>query len=388
MKTKIKNVTLVPTSANNEVECAVCGAKAHVLVQHIKLEHGLSAVEYVDKYDAPLFSEFGGQIIRARVEKLSGSDNDDAAAGREFKAKSIEDLFGWEKEQFSCRVYEGKSPLVPTGSDEGFVYDYHATLALLFALHRKRPSCYIAGYSGTGKTQLVLNIARKLNREVIRLNLDSSLTRADIIGDWSLKGGQPYFNYGPLPRAMKRGAILLLDEYDLVNHYIAPLFRPILEDNPCLCIPENGGEVIVPSEGFAVVATANTWATGDESGLYGNTSTLSLADRQRFGLFVEVDYLEEEAEVGLLCAKVPDLEKDEANQFVLIANRIRSLYREGKIEEAVSPRQLVNWAEVFVDVGDVVSSANMAFLAPLRKSTQIAVKQLIEEAGFGPRKQT
>jgi len=371
----------VEKNADKKVTCKVCGHEAHVLFKHLKEKHKLTVRAYSEKYPgAAVFSDLGSEVFKS---KLGGSVSL-MVPDREYEMITLEDLMGWSGERaLKVKRFLGESPLVPLGSDDGYVYDYDATLALLFGLSRpKRNAVWISGTSGVGKTQLVLNVCRRVNREVIRVNLDSSVTRSDLIGDWVVVGGETRFKYGALAQAMVRGAVLLLDEFDLGNPYVVALFRPVLEDNPRLLILENGGEVIAPHPEFRVVATANTFGAGDESSLYGTTHSLSLADRQRFSLFIQMDYLKPEAEVKLLRDGVPNLDQDEAEAIVQVANRVRNQHKEHRIEEGISPRQLVNFAEVFDASGNAITAANMTFLLPLSASSQIAIRKLIEESGL------
>lgn len=369
------------SGSGGKVVCQECGKfESHVLLHHIRDAHGLTAVEYSDKHPgAPVFSETGGELIKSRVQDGGLL----VAPDRDFELVTVDTVFGTSGESYEVKRFLGDAPWVPAGNDDGFQYDLDALLGLLYALHREtRNSCWIGGYAGTGKTKLVINVCRRLNREVVRINFDSSITRADLIGDWVVRNGQTIFQYGLLPRAMRRGAVLLADEFDCINPYVAALFRPIMEDDPRLVILENGGEVIEPHPDFRVVATANTFGAGDDSGLFGTTQSLSLADRQRFALFIELDYLAPDKEKELLTDAVEDLDDDEAEMMVQVAGKIRESFKEGKLEESISPRQLVNWAEIYSESGNALVAANMAFLLPLTKSSQIAIRQLIEESGL------
>ena len=352
--------------------CAACGHTAHILLDHLQQAHQWTARQYQEQYpDAKIYSPLGYSLVRRYL--------DQDVTARPHETVTVETLMGWPNEPFEVRRFVGPARWVPPGDDSEYHYDYKATLGLLYALERpRRNAVWLCGYSGTGKTSLVLNLCRKLNREVVRVNLDSSLTRADLLGDWIVRDGATRFVHGLVPQAMRRGAVLLLDEFDLCNPYVLALFRPILEDNPRLVIPEHGGEVITPHPDFRIVATANTWGSGDTTGLYGTTQTLSVADRQRFSLFLHVDYLPTEVEAKLL---TPWLDVDEAEQLCKIANAIRAAFAAGSIEESLSPRQLVNWAEVYDAVGSVMQAAKMTFLQPLSESSALAIRQIICDAG-------
>lgn len=365
-------------TAFHPIQCAECDYRGHILLTHVEEAHGMAGRYYQEKYpDKPLFSDLGDRLMRQYTE-------DSGTVGRQSQTMPVSHLLGWPaNETFEVRRFLGRAPWVPAGDDEGFHYDYDTTLGLLYAFERSnRNAVWLQGYAGTGKTQLVLNLCRRLNREVVRVNLDSSITRSDLIGDWVVRDGATHFQHGLLPQAMRRGAVLLLDEYDLGNPYILALFRPVLELVPSLVILENGGERVEPHPDFRIVATANTWGNGDTSGLYGTTQSLSLADRQRFSLFLEMNYLKPAIEEKILKDAVPNLDAEEAESLVKLANAIRTQYAAGKIEESISPRQLINFAEVYDTVGWVLRAADLTLLRPMNPSSALAIRQLIADSGL------
>jgi cobaltochelatase CobS len=366
----------------SEVTCAECGHSAHILLPHLREVHNWVALDYQLAHpEAPVASPLGQQLLQRYVHE------EDVFVPRQSHTTTLAEVMtgvvGFEKgPPLKVRRFEGPSRYLPPGDDTGYYYDFDCTLLLCYALERpSRNALWLSGYSGTGKTCHVLHLCRRLGREVIRINLDSSITRADLIGDWVVREGSTRFQYGLLPIAMRRGAVLLLDEFDLGNPYIVALFRPVLEDNPRLVLLENGGEVVVPHPDFRVVATANTWGNGDASGLYGTTQSLSLADRQRFSLFAEMCYLKPPIEAQMLLDVVPDLDEEEARQFVKVANAIRAQFAAGKIEESISPRQLINWAEMYCEIGFALRAAVVTFLQPLSPSTAMAVRQILVDTG-------
>jgi cobaltochelatase CobS len=268
--------------------------------------------------------------------------------------------------------------MVPAG-DEHYVFPRRQTEYLLRAIGMEgRNGVYISGPSGTGKTQLVLNVFNRLKYECLRINGDSYKGRSEAIGEWKVKGSDMTFQYGPLPVAMRRGIPLLVDELDMLNPHALAILRPALEDSPRIVIDENGGEVVEATPGFMIIATTNTWGHGDPSGLYGTTSILSEADMQRFTSFIELDYLPSDVEIQILTTKTK-LKKEEATAFVKVANEIRAKAKEGKIDKAISPRQLINWANAHLDLGgEVEEAAMLSFLRAWPPEIQTAVIEIVK----------
>ncbi len=371
------------------VSCEECGKyHGHILVRHLKEEHNLTLAQYSAEHpDSPVVSEAGARMLAdARQRDSSSLETEE----REYEETTVANVMGPAfavAGDLEVIRYTDDAKYVPRGTDKGYIYNLKAALALFYTIMKDKvsSSIWFQGYSGTGKTQLVLNVCRRLALECVRVNLDSYVTRPDLLGDWMVIGGETVFNYGLLPRILKRKGkrILLLDEYDLANPYVSALFRPLLEtDDPQIVLLENGGEIIRPEPGLTIVATANTWGTGDTTGLYGTTQSLSLADRQRFGMFVPLGFLRPEEEIEMLTDTVKGLKQVEAEKIVQVANSVRALHTDGKIEESLSPRQLVNWAETYFDNGKIVAAARLTFLNPLPESSQTAIVKAFDEAGL------
>lgn len=361
------------------IACAICGHTDHVLVRHIQEAHGLHPKQYVEKHQAPVFSAEGAKVIQEQI----GGAALLSAPYRPSEMKTVEEVFDWPGESLKVRRYEGTTPFVPGGDDDGYKYNFNASMTVMLAMSRTgMNNVWIKGDAGTGKSELVVNMARRWGRELFRINFDSAITRAEIVGDWGVKDGKTVFNYGILPIAMKRGGVLLMDEFDLINPYLAPVFRPVLEKSRRLVILENGAEVIDAHPEFVVMVTANSWACGDETGMYAITNNLSVAELDRFHLFEEMDYLEPAVEAELVCDAVPELPADRAALLVQIAGSIRALHREKRIERPLSTRQLVSWARTYVDYGDVTRAADLTFIHPRSEGERVAIREVIAGAGL------
>jgi MoxR-like ATPase len=200
---------------------------------------------------------------------------------------------------------------------------------------------FITGMSGNGKTLMVEQVCATLKRECIRVNISVETDESDLIGGPTLIDGNVVYRDGPVMTAMKRGAILLIDEVDRGSNKLMCL-QGILEGKPYF--NKKSGEYIYPKRGFNVVATANTKGRGSEEGRY-LSQILDDAFLERFNITVEQEYPEAKVELKIL---KPLLNDDEfAENLVKWADVIRKTFAEGGVDEIVSTRRLVHIAKTY-----------------------------------------
>jgi cobaltochelatase CobS len=213
---------------------------------------------------------------------------------------------------------------------------------------------YIFGPTGSGKTSLVKEISAKLNYPVFEVTGHNRLEFPDLAGHLTVTDGNMSFQYGPLALAMKFGGLFLLNEIDLLDPSTVSGLNSVLDGSP-LCIPENGGELIVPNPMFRLAATANTNGGIDESGLYQGTLRQNIAFMDRFWL-CEINYPKPELEIELLAKITPLLPEILRLKMVEFAGEVRSLfmgtakksYTKTVLEVTFSTRTLIRWARLTV----------------------------------------
>ena len=199
---------------------------------------------------------------------------------------------------------------------------------------------FICGLSGNGKTMMVEQVCAKLKREAIRVNISIETDEDDLIGGNTLVDGNVVYREGPVLTAMKRGAILILDEIDRGSNKLMCL-QAILEGKPYF--NKKTGEVVTPASGFNVIATANTKGRGSDDGKFMGAQVLDEAFLERFAITVEQEYPSstQEKKIVLNKMEVADCVDDEfADKLVLWADVIRKTFYEGGIDELVSTRRL------------------------------------------------
>ena len=209
---------------------------------------------------------------------------------------------------------------------------------------------FVTGLSGNGKTMNVSQACAASNRECIRVNITIETDEDDLLGGYRLQDGQTVWQDGPVIEAMKRGALLLLDEIDLASNKIMCL-QPILEGNGVFLKKIN--QFVKPAKGFNVIATANTKGQGSDDGKFIGTNILNEAFLERFPITIEQAYPTNKIETKILLNVMSDkkLTSDVDNEFakslVTWADIIRKTYYEGGVDELISTRRLVHIVEAF-----------------------------------------
>lgn len=374
-------------TTKNMIQCAICKKwEGHVIVKHLKEAHPkVDVFDYITDYDAPIASQYGYEVLRKHNQSI--------VPERERKAVKVGETFGLPPEKDEkknparkfvnreVQAYKEPSPFTPA-IDPDYVFPEQALRKLLIGFNlQSRNRVWLHGYSGTGKTQLVTQVCARLNAGLMRINGDTSLTRRHLIGDWVVRNGETVFQYGIIPMAMRNGDVLLIDEIDHLNPPTLAVLRGVLEDPSQLVILENGNEVVKAHPNFRVVATANTAGAGDESGLFVTSRALSLADRQRFSIWIRVDYLPAKVETDMLKKRFPKLVDNELKRFYQVVKSIRERHKSGELEESFSPRELINWVEKYFIVGDAMEAAEMCFLDRYQSpSVHIAVSEIVKAA--------
>lgn len=210
---------------------------------------------------------------------------------------------------------------------------------------------WLHGHTGTGKTTLAEQIAARLGYPIERLNLDSNLERADIVGspEIVIDSGSPVtrFREGILPRAMQQPCMFVLDEIDAGRPDVLFVIQRALEAKG-LTLTEDGGRTVQPHELFRFVATANSRGQGDEHGWYQGVRPMNLAMLNRFGAFIEVPYLDKDDEERLLTQAYPALSRTEVMEITQFAQEVRVAFKSGEISQTISPRGLHAMAQYFL----------------------------------------
>ncbi|GAB4183013.1 MAG: cobaltochelatase subunit CobS [Thalassobaculales bacterium] len=271
---------------------------------------------------------------------------------------SVRQTFGFDSD-LEVPAFSQPSSYVPD-VDEAYQFDRDTTLAILagFAYNRR---VMIQGYHGTGKSTHIEQVAARLNWPCIRVNLDSHISRIDLVGKDAivLRDGMQVteFREGILPWALQNPAALVFDEYDAGRPDVMFVIQRVLEVDGKLTLLDQS-KVIRPHKYFRLFATANTVGLGDTTGLYHGTQQINQGQMDRWSIVATLNYLPYEDEVRIILAKCPtydsDAERGVIRAMVKLAELTRSGFMNGDISTVMSPRTVITWAEnarIFNDVG-------------------------------------
>ena len=271
---------------------------------------------------------------------------------------SVKDVFGFDSTMV-VPAYSVATEHVPD-IDPDYLFDRQTTLAILagFAFNRR---VMVSGYHGTGKSTHIEQVAARLNWPCVRVNLDSHVSRIDLVGKDAivLQDGKQVteFRDGILPWAYQRNVALCFDENDAVRPDVMFVIQRVLESSGRLTLLDQS-RVIRPHPAFRLFATANTIGLGDTTGLYHGTQQINQAQMDRWSVVTTLNYLPHDNEVNIVLAKAKHYRdakgKDIVNKMVRVADMTRSAFINGDLSTVMSPRTVITWAEnaeIFDDVG-------------------------------------
>jgi cobaltochelatase CobS len=279
---------------------------------------------------------------------------------------SVRQTFGLDSDM-QVPAFSRADDHVPT-LDEAYRFDHDTTLAILagFAYNRR---VLIQGYHGTGKSTHIEQVAARLNWPCIRINLDSHISRIDLIGKDAivLRDGMQITEYkeGILPWALQSPTALVFDEYDAGRPDVMFVIQRVLEVEGKLTLLDQN-KVIRPHPGFRLFATANTVGLGDTTGLYHGTQQINQGQMDRWNIVATLNYLPHDAEVEIVLAKSPNYDSDDGRRtlsaMVALADLTRSGFINGDISTVMSPRTVITWAENAKIFNDVAFAFRVTFL--------------------------
>ena len=206
---------------------------------------------------------------------------------------------------------------------------------------------YVAGLSGNGKTMMIEQACAKTNRQYVRVQITPETDEDDLIGGFRLLNGETVFSEGPVVKAMKQGAILLIDEIDRGSNKIMCL-QGVLEGKPILI--KKTGQVVTPAKGFNVIATANTKGKGSEDGRFISATVIDEAFLERFTITMEQPYPSKNIEKKIIIKhmeKFDCLEPNFAETLSVWSETIRKTYEDGGIDELISTRRLCHIVQTY-----------------------------------------
>ena len=281
----------------------------------------------------------------------------------EVSAKEVFDI----ESNLKLPAFSLSNEYVPT-IDETYQFDHDTTLAILAGFtHNRR--VMVQGYHGTGKSTHIEQVASRLNWPCIRVNLDSHISRIDLIGKDAIvvKDGLQIteFKEGILPWCLQNPAALVFDEYDAGRPDVMFVIQRVLEVEGKLTLLDQS-KVIKPHPFFRLFATANTVGLGDTTGLYHGTQQINQGQMDRWNIVTTLNYLEHKDEEAIILAKIPAYNNSEGkatiSKMVELADLTRNGFINGDVSTVMSPRTVIIWGENAQIFGDLGFAFRLTFL--------------------------
>ena len=279
---------------------------------------------------------------------------------------SVKQTFGIDSE-IEVEAFSKKNDYVPE-IDKNYIFDRDTTLAILsgFSFNKR---VLVQGYHGTGKSTHIEQVAARLNWPCIRINLDSHVSRIDLIGKDAivLKDGKQIteFQDGILPWAYSNPVALVFDEYDAGRPDVMFVIQRILETEGKLTLLDQS-RVIKPNQYFRLFGTANTVGLGDTSGLYHGTQQINQGQMDRWNIVTILNYLSNDEEEKIILSKLKKINnkngKEIVKSMVATADLSRAGFMNGDISTVMSPRTVLTWAENYIIFNDVEYAFKLSFL--------------------------
>ena len=291
---------------------------------------------------------------------------DQEAAGLPDMKVSARQVFGIDSD-LEVPAYASADAHVPD-IDPDYRFDRTTTLAILAGFAKNR-RVMVTGYHGTGKSTHIEQVAARLNWPCVRVNLDSHVSRIDLVGKDAIvvRDGKQVteFRDGILPWALQHNVALVFDEYDAGRPDVMFVIQRVLEVSGRLTLLDQN-KVIRPHPAFRLFATANTIGLGDTSGLYHGTQQINQGQMDRWSIVTTLNYLPHDEEVEIILAKAihyrNEAGRDIVGKMVRLADLTRNAFANGDLSTVMSPRTVITWAENAEIFSDVAFAFRVTFL--------------------------
>lgn len=419
IEAQITSEEVVAPSAQEKIRCEIDGAMVHAIQAHINEHHaanGWTLERYKNEFpNAPTLSPFAQyRVDLAKAKKAAGAADPlaqaagpvaQAAVSAAAPAPTMTANYSVSMQHFHEVFDLGAAPAaknskglpIPVAvlnghnaevanymvdTDQDYVFNIDLVKKVIAGIALNKP-VYLWGMHGTGKTTVIQQAAARLRRPVMRVQHTMNMEESHVLGQWVVKNGQTEFQLGPLPTAMLLGMIYVADEYDFAMPSVTAVYQPVMEGQ-ALLIKDAPPLLrkIAPHPEFRFMATGNTNGCGDETGLYQGTMMQNAANYSRFGITEEVEYMDAKTEKNILQSKTK-IAAGPADKIVKFAGDVRKMFKEGKISMTISPREMINAAQLGVAFGgDWKTGMMLAFANRLPRVDKKVVEEYMQRV-FG-----
>lgn len=370
------------------LSCVECGFQSDTLIDHIKTSH--AGLQIKTKKTGKVFSG-----LEAYVRKYAVTNEDDLVHPdyveeeeketiTKLKEVKVKKERASEIVEDSIRILDVELPMslasvgdaVPKGIPY-YNFGPHAKDVALDIIENKR--VMLVGHTGCGKTSVIEQIASRLGQSIARVNLNGQTTVGDFVGLYTARDGSTIWVDGALPRAMRLGHWLVLDEIDFAEPQILACLNSVLEQGGKLFLKEKGHEIVEPHPNFRIFATANTiGCMSDFRSLYQGANIMNEAFLDRWRCYF-VDYMKPEDETKVIIGALPRYAKAESAVQIIV--KVVGMVREAFVKEEVSctfsTRRAIEWADLLLRYKDPIKAAEVAVFSKINRTDAEVIKGLI-----------
>lgn len=350
------------------LKCLECDFKSDNLVDHIESKHS-----DLDQGDGAL----AGYMLKHDVgeEEVIHPEFDDSKPVKRTTVETTDGfaLFGKAK----LPIQRTEKPYIPK-VDEKYHFSVERSESIAMDIVQNK-RVLLTGHTGSGKTSLLQQMAAKSKNGCVRVNMNGQTTISDFVGMYVVKGGETVWIDGVLPRAMKLGLWLIIDEIDFAEAPILALLNDVLEPDGSLTLKEKDGEIIVPHADFRLFATANTvGAMAIYRAIYQGANIMNEAFLDRWRCY-QVEYLSEEEEAKIIVAKLGgNMSLTIATPIVRVMNAIRGAFEKEEVSCTFSLRRGLEWADLMVRYKHPLKAAKVAIFSKISKEDAVVVEGVIK----------
>jgi cobaltochelatase CobS len=371
------------------LSCLECDFKSDNLIDHIETKH--AKLSFIGK--SKKSKEVFGLDAYVGIHKITSEDQlvhpeyveeeKEADSKIIYQESPVKRSKPEETDSISILDVELPMSLSSTGDSIPKLIPYYhfnaqAKDIALDVIENKR--VMLVGQTGCGKTSLIEQIAARLKQSVVRVNLNGQTTVGDFVGLYTAKDGATEWIDGALPRAMKHGYWLILDEIDFAEPQILSVLNSVLEKDGKLFLKEKGYESIEPHENFRIFATANTiGCMQDYRHLYQGANIMNEAFLDRWRCYY-TDYMKPEDETKVIIGAIPRYAKAESavQVIVKVVNMVRDAFNKEEVACTFSTRRAIDWADLMLRYKDPIKAAEVAVFSKINKTDSEVIKGIIQ----------
>lgn len=282
-----------------------------------------------------------------------------------------------------CHIYKEPHERTPK-LDPLYSFPLSPTIEVLNVIQKPlRNNIWVSGPTGSGKSTLIRNLAAKFNASLRSINCHKDMKPSSFFGRWRARAGETFFDEGIVAKWLREGGWLLLNEYDTLEAECTNALKSVLEYPRTLVLTDYHDAEIVGHPECRLIVTCNTRGRGDDTGMFVNTNTQSIADLRRFDAFIDVDYITELQEREMLTVMFPNIPEDMLKKVTSVAAKSREAFKKGASGRVLSTAEVITWCDnILIFANSPHLAARVTFLNAYEAKERMGLRDIIN-AVFG-----